>query len=86
MLDAFAFEFGRPDELNAARIEPLDETADGLQRFRLMRFDDNPDTTYGGFGHGSITLRESFTRSRLSLGAPTHSFVGLTASIYFVMS
>jgi hypothetical protein len=51
VLDTLLFEIGRADQLNRMCVEPLDQPANGLERIRLMRLDDNTDAPYRRLRH-----------------------------------
>ena len=51
VLDPLALDFRAADNRDAARAEPLDQMADGLQRLRLVRLDEDADTSDSRLGH-----------------------------------
>jgi hypothetical protein len=50
-LNLRAVEARPADDLDAAHGAPLDQAADGLERIRLVRLDENPDASDGNLLH-----------------------------------
>src|SRR5205085_1501389 len=64
-LNTLAIKIRRADQLDAVRVEPLDEMAGRLERLRLIRFDDHADATNRYVLHESTLSVEMTRRARV---------------------